>query len=190
MAGFGARYICFAPFGESEPADALPEYGTAINFGRLVKSELTVTMASGKIYGDDVLDESVDEFISAALTVETTDLSLEHEAVIFGSTLDSTKKELVDSTEDTIPYGGITYIKVLMRKGQKIYRAFYLPKVKASFYTDSANTKTDSITMASTPLNFTVFEPNVGNWRYRQEFDTFSAAKAWCNGKLTPAAQS
>ena len=31
-----------------------------------------------KIYGDDVLDESVDEFISATLNVETTDMTLEN----------------------------------------------------------------------------------------------------------------
>lgn len=187
MAGFGARYICFAPFSGEEPAAAMPKYGDAINFGRLVKSELTVTMASGKMYGDDVLDESIDEFISAALAVETTDLTLEHEAIIFGSTVEEESDELVDSTEDTIPYGGLTYIKVIMRKGAKVYRSYYYPKVKATFGTDSANTKTDSITMASTPLNFTVFEPNVGKWRYRAEFDTYAAAKAWCDGKFTAA---
>ena len=56
MAGFGANYIQFAPFKGAEPAAALPQYDEKVNFGRLVKAELTVTMASGKIYGDDVLD--------------------------------------------------------------------------------------------------------------------------------------
>lgn len=188
MAGFGARYIQFAPFTGDEPIDALPKYGVKVNFGRLVKAEIAVSMASGKIYGDDVLDESVDEFISATLNVETTDMTLENEAAIYGSKLtgsDSTKKELVDSTEDVVPYGGITYIKVLMRKGKKIFRAYYLPKVKAMFSTDTANTKTDSITMASTPVSFTVFEPNTGAWRYREEFSTFAEAKTWCDGKLS-----
>ena len=111
MAGIGARYICFAPFSGEEPAAALPKYGQKINFGKLVKAELTVTMASGKIYGDDVLDESIDEFISAALAIETTDLTLEHEAVLFGSTMEEEGNELSDSIEDTIPYGGIVYIK-------------------------------------------------------------------------------
>lgn len=184
MAGFGARYICFAPFSGEEPEETLPKYGQMINFGKLVKAELTVTMASGKIYGDDVLDESIDEFISAALSVETTDLTLEHEAVIFGSKKEEEGDELSDSIEDTIPYGGIAYIKVIMRKGKKIFRAHYHPKAKATFGTDSANTKTESITMASTPTSFTIFAPNVGKWRYRQEFDTFSEAKAWCDEKL------
>lgn len=188
MAGFGARYIQFAPFSGEEPADALPTYGSAVNFGKLVKSELAVTMASGKIYGDDVLDESVDEFISASLSVETTDLTLENEAVIYGSTISEDGNELVDSTEDTIPYGGLTYIKVLMRKGKKVFRAYFLPKAKAAFSTDTANTKTDSITMASSPISFTIFEPNIGEWRYRKEFNTFAEAKAWCDGKFKKAA--
>ena len=76
MAGFGARYIQFAPFTGDEPTDALPKYGEKVNFGRLVKAEIAVSMASGKIYGDDVLDESVDEFISATLNVETTDMCM------------------------------------------------------------------------------------------------------------------
>lgn len=190
MAGFGARNICFAPFSGDEPIDALPKYAEVVNFGRLVKAELAVTMASGKIYGDDVLDESVDEFISASLSVETTDLTLENEAILYGSKIDKESGELVDSTEDAIPYGGLVYIKVLMRKGKKVFRAYYLPKVKAMFSTDTANTKTDSITMASSPISFTVFEPNVGKWRYRQEFNTFAEAKAWCEGKLGTAASA
>lgn len=191
MAGFGARYIKFAPFSGDEPSDALPKYGAAVSLGRLVKAELSVQMASGKIYGDDVLDESVDEFISATLGVETTDMTLETESAIFGSKLsgaEETKKELVDSSADVIPYGGIVYIKVLMRKGKKVFRAYYLPKAKATIGTDTANTKTESIAMSSTPVSFTVFEPNTGDWRYRQEFETFAAAKEWCDGKLATSA--
>ena len=122
MAGFGANYIQFAPFKGAEPAAALPQYDEKVNFGRLVKAELTVTMASGKIYGDDVLDESIDEFVSGSLAVETTDLTLEHEAVIFGSTMSGTSvKTLTDSTADTVPDGGIAYIKALIRKGKKVF---------------------------------------------------------------------
>lgn len=188
MAGIGARYICFAPFSGEEPAEALPKYGQMINFGKLVKAELTVTMASGKIYGDDVLDESIDEFISAALAVETTDLTLEHEAVLFGSTVEEEGNELSDSIEDTIPYGGIVYIKTISRGGKKKFRAHFFPKAKVAFGTDSANTKTESITMASTPTTFTIFAPNAGDWRYRAEFDTFALAKEWCDKKLAAAA--
>ena len=56
------------------------------------------------------------------------------------------------------------------------------------FRTDSANTKTDSITMSSTPLTFTVFEAATGEWREREEFDTLAAAKTWCDSKLAKAA--
>lgn len=190
MAGFGARYINFAPFSGDEPENALPKYGDAINIGRLVKAELAVNMASGKIYGDDTLDESVDEFVSGTLSVETTDITLEKEAIIFGSKIGDTEKELTDNTEDTVPYGGITYVKVLLRKGKKVFRAYFLPKVKATFGTDTANTKTDSITMASTPMSFTVFETNTGDWRYREEFATFNEAKTWCDGKLAKAQET
>lgn len=186
MATFGARYINFAPFSGEEPADALPTYGEAVNIGKLVKAELTVNMASGKIYGDDVLDESIDVFANGTIAVETTDMTLENESVLFGSTMTEDEgKELSDSSEDTIPYGGLTYIKTIMRGKKKLFRAHFYPKVKASHGTDSAATTGESITFTSTPINFTVFEANIGKWRYREEFATYAEAKTWCDGKFT-----
>ncbi len=190
MAGFGARYIRFAPFAGDEPAAALPKYGEAVAFGGLSKAELTITTVTGSIYGDDVLDEKVDEFGSGTLNVETTDMSLEAEAAIYGSTLDNEKKEIVDNTDDEIPFGGITYIKVLLRKGKKVFRAYYLPKVKAGFSTDTAQTKNESISLSATPSTFTVLPPNAGDWRYRAEFTTEAEAKTWCDGKLAPATEA
>ena len=56
MASFGAKYIKFAPV-KSEPANGLPTYDTAVEIGNLVKAELTVNLASGEIYANNMLDE-------------------------------------------------------------------------------------------------------------------------------------
>ena len=186
MAAFGARYMMFAPFKGEEPKAALPTYGEAVQLGALNKADLTVNLASGEIYGDDVLDERVEEFVSGTLTVEITDLDPDTESVVYGSKLDE-EGELVDKTSDQTPYGGLGYIKTLIRKGKKVYRAIYLPKVKAALGNDNATTKSNSITLATHPLAFTVFEPNTGEWRYRKEFegdDGEVQAKAYIDGKL------
>ena len=182
MAAFGAKYIKFAPI-SAEPDAALPQYGEGIQIGALVRADLTVNLASGEIYGDDVLDERVEEFVSGTLAVEVTDLEDEKEKVIFGSTLDE-KGELKDNTADVIPYGGLGYIKTLIRSGKKKYKAYYYPKVKAVMGNDSAATKSSSITLASNALSFTIFEPKTGDWRYRKTFESESEAKAYVNEKL------
>ena len=129
MAALGAKYIRFAPF-ETEVEGSLPNYKEAVSVGALVKAELTVNLAAGEIYGDDRLDEKIEEFVSGSLAVETTDLTDETEAVIFGSTL--TEKELVDNTGDSIPYGGLGYIKTVIRGGVKKFKAYYYPKAASA----------------------------------------------------------
>ena len=54
MASFGAKYPHFSKI-KTEPDDALPTYEGPVNIGRLVKADLTVNLASGKLYADDEL---------------------------------------------------------------------------------------------------------------------------------------
>jgi phi13 family phage major tail protein len=182
MAAFGAQYICFAPI-KSEPDTGLPTYSDKVNLGELVKAELTVNLASGEIYGDDRLVEKVEEFSSGSLSVEVVDMTDEIESKVLGSTYDE-QTGLVDKTNDTIPYGGVGYFKVMMRNGVKSYKAYFYPKAKAAAGTDSANTKSSSITLATTPLSFTIYEPNDGDWRYRHTFATKAEAKEWIDSKF------
>ena len=64
MASFGAKYPYFCPV-KAEPEDARPIYdGEPVRIGRLVKADLSITLASGQLYADDQLAESVDEFVS------------------------------------------------------------------------------------------------------------------------------
>ena len=177
MAAFGAKYIKFAPI-KTEPATGMPTYDTPVTLGDLVKAELTINLASGEIYGDDRLAEKLEEFSSGSIAVEVVDMTDTVESTLFGSAYDESTG-LVDNTSDNIPYGGLGYCKVLVRNGKKVYRAIFYPKTKASQGTDSANTKGSSITFASTPVNFTVHEPNDGDWRHRKVFDTEAEAKAW-----------
>ena len=180
MAAFGAKYINFAPI-KTEPDTGMPTYEAAVNLGELVKAELSITLASGEIYGDDRLVEKVEEFSSGTLSIEVVDMTDEIEAKVFGSNY-SEEGLLVDKTSDTIPYGGVGYYKSMIRNGKKCYKAYFHPKCKAAAGTDSANTKSSSISLASTPFSFTVFEPNDGDWRYRKTFSTEAEAKAWIDG--------
>ena len=54
MASFGAKYPYFNPVAE-EPEGKLPVYKDQepVRVGRLVKADLTVNLASGKLFADD-----------------------------------------------------------------------------------------------------------------------------------------
>ena len=85
MASFGAKYPHFSKI-KTEPDDALPTYEGPVNIGRLVKADLTVNLASGKLYADDELAESVDEFSSGSVAMETDDMTDDVAAEVYGST--------------------------------------------------------------------------------------------------------
>ena len=85
MASFGAKYPYFNPVAE-EPEGQLPIYKNPepVRIGRLVKADLTVNLASGKLFADDGLAESVDEFSSGAIAMETDDMEDAVASVVYG----------------------------------------------------------------------------------------------------------
>lgn len=187
MAAFGAKYIKYAVI-KTEEENKLPAYDAQKTkmIGSLVKADLTVNFASGELYADDLLAEKAEEFISGNIAVEVDELDDEVASVIYGATVNE-QNEKVDNTGDNAPYGGLGYIKTLMKKGTKYYRAYYYPKVRAALGNDNTATKSSSITFSTTPVNFTVYEPKTGDWRYTKKFDTEAEAKAWIDSKLSSA---
>ena len=193
MASFGAKNPYFAPI-ESEPEGALPVYkGEPVKIGRLVKADLTLTMASGKLYADDELAESAEEFVSGSIAMETDDILDTVASVIYGATVK--EKTVVYNTSDNPPPGGLAYYKKLMRHGKLVFKGLFFPRVKAALGNDAAQTKADSITFGTSTTNFTVSNANNGDWRFTEEFETEDAALAWVKAmlgfkaeELTPAA--
>lgn len=187
MAQFGAKRPRWAPVA-SQPDAALPTYtANVVTLGKLVKADLSVTNASGELYADDALAERVDMFASGSLALETDDMTDENAAAIYGASVDDTTDETTYKDSDNAPYGGITYYKVLMRNGVKIYKGVFLPLVKAALGNDNAATKGNSITFGTTSTAFTVFRCNSAAWRVTKEFTGATAEAdciAWCDDKL------
>ena len=86
-----------------------------MKIGRLVKADLTLTMASGKLYADDELAESAEEFVSGSIAMETDDILDAVASVIYGATVK--EKTVVYNTSDNPPPGGLTYYKKLRPPG-------------------------------------------------------------------------
>lgn len=186
MAQFGAKYIKFNPI-KTQPEDALPIYSKEkpVQIGRLVKADLTVNMASGKLFADDELAESLDEFSSGSLAAETDDMTDDVASVLYGC-------QVVDKTVhyqygDTPPEGGLAYYKVLLRRGVRVFKGCFYPRTKAALGNDTAQSRTDSITFGTTATNFTMMACNSGDWRLTEEFSVEKEAKAWVDKMLAGA---
>lgn len=185
MAQFGAKRPRFAPVATT-PDGALPTYNfeSVVTIGKLVAANLTVTNASGELYGDDALAEKIDMFASGSLELQTDDKTAEVHAALHGATLDEGKEELTDSDSDVAPRGGLAYYKVLIRNGVRVYQGVFHPLVNAILGNDSAATKGSSITFGTSTTTFTVFRCNSGAWRIRKEFSSEADVIAWCDEKL------
>lgn len=184
MAGFGAKNPYFRKIKE-EPEGKLPVYeDKAVKIGRLVKADLTLQMASGKLYADDELAESVDEFISGTLAMETDDMLDVVASEVYGVQVEG--KLVRYNIKDDPPAGGVTYYKKLMRQRKVFYQGYFYPLVKASLGSDTASTKTDSITFGTTNTTFIVFTCNSGDWRLVETFETEAEAIDWVKN-FTPA---
>lgn len=181
MATFGAKYPRFAPIA-TEPVGALPTYGEAVTIGKLVKGDLTVNIASGKLYADDALAESVDEFSSGSIAMETDDMLDNVATVVYGAT--ATGGKVSYKAGDNPPMGGLAHYKTLMRNGVKLYRGYFYPKVKAVLGNDTAATKADSVTFGTSATTFNVFKCNSDEWRITEELATEALAKAWVDTQL------
>lgn len=188
MASFGAKRPIFNPI-DTQPEGERPTYKEEkpLEIGKLIKAERTVTMASGKLYANDELAESVDEFVSGNIAMETDDMVDEVATVMYGATVSN--KEVSYKAGDTAPEGGLAYYKVLMRSGKKVYKGYFYPRVKAVLGNDTAQTKGDSITFGTSATNFTVFRCNSDEWVVTEEFETEAACVEWCDEKLKHKAQ-
>ncbi len=169
MADFGAKYPCFKPEGA--------ETGAVI--GKLVSANLTVNLASGELYADDVLAEQLSEFSSGSIAMETDDLADDNAAKIYGCTV--TEGLVTYNVGDTAPRGGLGYYKSLMREGKKFFKAFFYPRVRAALGNDNAQTRGSSITFQTSSTTFTVFADAKGTWRETETFEAESDAVAWIN---------
>lgn len=188
MSKFGAKYLRWAPFAaaDAEPDNALPNYGTPLDVGSLVKVADSPAFNEGKIYGDNALAEYVNEFKECGIDVEVTELTTATAAAMFGATLATTPNaELQFSADDNAPYGGFGCIVCKMIDNVKKFQGVYYPKVKAAMQGDEYTTKGDGVTLTGGKLKLTASAAKNGQWKIMSEdLADEAAAKTWVDGKV------
>ena len=182
MAGFGAKYPCWAPMA-TEPAAAVPTYSAGQVLGKLVSASRSISNAEGELWGDDMRAEYLSEFASGTLDLSVTALTDAQLTALYGAT--ATDGEIAFDKDDTIPYGGVGFYQVLMRGGTKYYRAYFYPKCKAIIGEASVETKGPSVNFTPEALQFSIDSPNYGGWCLVETFADEKDAIDWVKDKCS-----
>jgi hypothetical protein len=184
MAKIGFKLLAWAKI-LSETSSALPTFDTGKIIGKAISANLAVTNAEGTLYADNEIAEEISEFSSALLTAEAADIALADLAALYGA--DYVSGELQFGGADNAPYGGLGGYQVVSVNNVRKYRAYFMPKGKATVPDETDNTKTNSISFGTQPLRIKFMTPLFGKWRYIKEFATEAAARAYVETKLNVA---
>ncbi|MBO7252541.1 MAG: hypothetical protein J6V25_07930 [Oscillospiraceae bacterium] len=185
----GARCAAFHPI-TAEAAGAHPTYAAAIDVGANVKSYLSVQVASGAIFGDDVEQFDAEFFAGGQLDTETTLDDLEINATMFGhkySAEDGEESGIDDVAQD----GGYSFIEPFFSKSQGyFYRATCLYKVtpmQSSEKQEADTRKRGEFNPKMKVVSFKIKPDNTGAWRKRKDFKTEAEAKQYIETIFKPA---
>lgn len=187
---YGAKYMRWAPFAETnpEPAGKLPTYGTAMGVGALNKVTDNLSFNEAKGYGDNSLKVYVNKFKEASVAVEVTEIPRPVASAVSGAEIETgDNKNMWFGDNDKPPYGGLGfYVNMILDDGRDVCRGIFYPKVKAMLQGTEYNTNGENISLATGKLQFTASSCKVGKWRcYSPDFETEEEAAAWVDGMFT-----
>lgn len=185
MAEIGMQYPVWAEL-ESESNQTL-SYGSGLVMGRAVSANLSWEKDDGELYGDDAVAETDNGITGYTIDVGTTELEETVESRVLGYQKVGSTDEY-EITDDSPPYGGFGYIRVLKRKGVRLYKAVWYPKVQFSAPNETSNTKQKTISWGTPTINgkgLAAYDDASGKAKFRKQqvFTTLAAAKTYLNGK-------
>lgn len=184
MAKYGALHPVFAVITSDNTDGSNPSYGEKAILGELVKVTETPTLNEAKQYGDNRTTEYVAEFKETTLDVESTDLSDEQMAMLYGATA-SEEGGVAYGGDDAAPYGGFGFVSCKIKNGVKAYTGIFYPKCKAVMQATDYATKGDAITLANDKIKFLAVQPfGVKTWKDTKTFAKESEAIAWVDSQL------
>ena len=78
----------------------------------------------------------------------------------------------------------MAYYKNKIRDGRPCFQGIFHPRCKATLGSDSAKTRTDTITFSTTKTKFKILACDSGDWKLTETFGIEAEAKAWVDAKL------
>lgn len=181
MANYKANTPVIATLTEASGSD--PAWSSGVIIGKLINVSITPNMNTGELYGDDALAESVVEFGSVTVSLNTTTLPASARATLFGETYTAATtgqnpapETLVSKGSSASAYLGFGFVVGEIIDGVEKYAMVWLHKVKFSMPADSYTTKGDSIEFGTPTIEGTGTTDSKDEWRTIKWYDSKSAA--------------
>ena len=152
-------------------ADTSPEgstagsttYGALKKLGNAVSVDINPAINKAILHGDDMAVATDISFGEVTVTLETTDIPLEDQAILLGHTYDSTTSALTAKSSDVAPYVGIAFESEKHNGG---IRCVKLLKGKFSPSQETINTRGENIEYQTPKLEGTfVARQSDGAWK-------------------------
>lgn len=186
MSIYGAKYLRWAKkTAAGEVGSKLPTYDAAMDLGPLVSVADNIVYASARNYGDNKLQESVDEFQEIDVTAGMTEMPIDTAAALYGAAKNS-GGGLTFGGEDEAPEGCMGFFVSKITKDaesgvqKKFFQGVFYPNLKASRQGVTYNTKGQNISFANGQANFVGTTEENGFFQiFSGNLATEAMAKAW-----------
>nr|DAX65625.1 MAG TPA: tail tube protein [Caudoviricetes sp.] len=178
MAYFGISKPIIAKYnGETE------KYSEAIEL-EAAGTSVTPAFSEGSFYCDNRLGIHRKLFKQADITAEIKTIPLAAGELLFGHTIDTSKKEETAKTNDKSNYVGYGFVGCEAIDDERdVYTACWLPKVLFTEGEDSYTTQNDSITFTAQKISGVAVGAKDKTWREKAQFDTEDEAYSWLKTK-------
>jgi phi13 family phage major tail protein len=184
MAKIGLNNFWYAKLTEAQ--DGTPSYGGALNLGKAVSCNVSISNNSATLYADDALAESDTSFQSGTVTLGVDDDREATFADLLGHSV-TEEGEVISNSNDTAPWVGLARIIVKMVNNVRIYKVVILNKVKFSEPSDDDTTKGETVEFSTPSIEGTVATLANGDWKDVKTFSTKDAALAFIQAYFASA---
>ena len=152
-------------------------YGTPKKIGNAVSIEVSPAVNKTSLYGDDMAVATDISFGEVTVTIETTDIPLEDQAILLGHTYDSVSGTVTSKSSDVAPYVGLAFES---QKGEGGIRCVKLFKGKFAPSDESYNTKGENIEYQVPQIEGTfVARQSDGAWKMIKDFASGASTDEW-----------
>lgn len=184
-------------YGIYNAVDSTVTYTQGAVMGKATQVDVEIQSSDGNdLYGDNAVAETDRQFTSGTLTVATTDLSQEVNAVILGmaqqmleqipGVTDANVRELIADDRQETPYLGVGFVIKKKVNGVIWWRAVIFTKIMFSVPSESTTTQGQTISWQVPSLSATIMRDDSSThmWKREATFSSEAQAEAYLKKRL------
>lgn len=185
MAVIGMRHPVATPI-TTETDGAAIVYGTGFVIAKAIRGNFTYNHNDNPLYADDTIAENDTGITGYDVELEIDKLSDAVRVNMLGDLTSGTETVVISQTDQSAPYVGFGFIRVLREAGDTKYQAVWCYKCQFYEPSEETNTKGESIEWGTPTLNATgmgvrIDSSGVIKYRDHATFATYAAAETWLN---------